>query len=105
MSSKVQAKPNLNGNTPQDFVEAGRKLYDIAHRAKQEINEALSEILHGRNYQHSPSATSLEHDKARLRRINAALDDLGVIGAEIYAAGEEAVVVYCRAVLAYGEES
>jgi len=84
----MNAKPNLNGNSPADFHNAGRKLHDLAWTAKTSMREALCEITHGRNYQLSEDAQSdRKEDLDRIAKITAALDDLGAMALEIYDAG------------------
>ena len=55
MYKSLNARPNLNGNTREDFGEA----YMALAAAKDAIDLAASELLgnvaHGRNYQHLES--------------------------------------------------
>jgi hypothetical protein len=55
MYDPIHAKPNLNGNTREDFESA----YMALTAAKDAIDLAASELLgnvaHGRNYQHLES--------------------------------------------------
>ena len=55
MYKSLNARPNLNGNTREDFGEA----YMALAAAKDAIDLAASELLgnvaHGRNYQHLKS--------------------------------------------------
>lgn len=52
MYNPIHAKPNLNGNSREDFESA----YMALNEAKDAIDRAASELLgnvaHGRNYQH-----------------------------------------------------
>ncbi len=85
----MNAKPNLNGNTPEDFRNAGARLHDIAITTKEKMGEAdLHEITNGRNYQHiEPIHSARITDLARIAKIVEALDDLEAIGRELYDIG------------------
>ena len=86
----MNAKPHLNGNSPESFLDAGDKLLTVASVAKTSMREALCEITNGRNYQLSEDARSARsEDLARIAKINAALDDLKAMAVEIYDAGLE----------------
>ena len=46
----MKARPNLNGNAPEDFILAGNKLLTVV----MDLRVAMSEVgalIHGRNYQ------------------------------------------------------
>jgi hypothetical protein len=84
----MNAKPNLNGNSPESFLDAGSKLHLVATTAQISMREALCEITHGRNYQLSEDAQSdRKEDLDRIAKITAALDDLEAMAQEIYDAG------------------
>ncbi len=46
----INSRPSLNGNTPKDYAEAAGILLDAAATVEAALR-AMSEILHGRNYQ------------------------------------------------------
>ena len=86
----MNAKPNLNGNSPADFMDAGDKLLTVVSVAKTSMREALCEITNGRNYQLSQNAgAARSEDLARVAKITAALDDLEAMALEIYEAGQQ----------------
>ena len=85
----MNAKPNLNGNSPKSFQDAGKKLHDAANVARHSMREALYQVIHGRNYQLSQDAASdRAEDMARIAKITAALNDLEAMAMEIYDLGE-----------------
>jgi hypothetical protein len=47
----INSRPGLNGNSPKDYVEAAGILLDAAATVEAALR-AMTEILHGRNYQH-----------------------------------------------------
>ena len=86
----MNAKPNLNGNSPESFLDAGSKLHLVATTAQISMREALCEITNGRNYQLSQNAgAARSEDLARVAKITAALDDLEAMALEIYEAGQQ----------------
>jgi len=79
----MQARPQLNGNSHDDFAAAYVSLTD-AMRAIEAASSTLSaNVLHGRNYQHLSTDACID-DK---RRIYTALQDayraIGSIASEI----------------------
>jgi len=85
----MNAKPNLNGNSPKSFQDAGRTLYDVANATSITMRDALCEITNGRNYQHlSPNSSARSDDLARIKKIIEALNDLQEIGIELDDAGD-----------------
>lgn len=46
----INARPNLNGNTPEDFRAAAMKIHDAAVLLQEAIQDAQY-VIHGRNYQ------------------------------------------------------
>ena len=85
MNTTIQAKPNLNGNAPKDFSEAGRALYNAATDAGVTMRTHLNETLHERNYQHNPEART--KDLERVAAIHYALVDLEKLALEMYDLG------------------
>lgn len=55
----MHAKPNLNGNTPEDFRSHGRAIFDAARELEKALIAARF-THHGRNYQ---TVTGLASDK------------------------------------------
>lgn len=86
----INAKPNLNGNTPDDFVDAAESLYATASETGIVVKRALAEILHGRNYQCSvnPDAAR-EADLARISVIIDAIEDLKKVAIELHDIADE----------------
>ena len=63
----MKARPNLNGNTPVDFVKAGEELLEAAHELTTTLN-GVRHLIHGRNYQTyewSDVAQYLDDDKCK----------------------------------------
>ena len=60
----MKAKPNLNGNEPVDFVNAGAALHEAAIQLEDALYEVRS-LIHGRNYQtyQEDAQDHLEDDK------------------------------------------
>lgn len=52
----VNARPNLNGNTPKDFEDAANQLEEAIDAVEQALRTISGNILHGRNYQHIPDS-------------------------------------------------
>ena len=85
----MNAKPNLNGNSPKSFQDAGAQLHDVANVARNSMREALYQVTHGRNYQLSEDFRSdRAEDLARIAKITEALNDLEAMAMEIYDAGQ-----------------
>lgn len=90
----MNAKPHINGNSPESFQDAGWKLHNIAIKSREQINKAIGEITHGRNYQHLTSDAvnvSRSEDLDRIGKIQDALNDLEAIAREIYDIGGAAL--------------
>jgi hypothetical protein len=93
MYDPIHAKPNLNGNTREDFESA----YMALTAAKDAIDLAASELLgnvaHGRNYQHLESPD--DHLIADRRFIHEKCRDaqalLGILQSSLVDALENAV--------------
>lgn len=79
-------RPNLNGNTPENFRSAGRDMHMLAGNAKKSLQNVMSEIVHGRNYQHNQALRQVDND--RLNKIFDALRDLEKIGEDLYTIGD-----------------
>ena len=46
----MDARPNLNGNTPQDFAAAYMALSDAVSAIDEAQRKVAGNVLHGRNY-------------------------------------------------------
>lgn len=51
MAIVIHARPNLNGNTPEDFREIAHKLYREVGVMNEILQNVSGIIMHGRNYQ------------------------------------------------------
>ena len=80
----LNARPHLNGNSPDDFRGAARALTGAAAALEPVLAEMRAEITHPRNYQHLPpeaaaGAQMADRDRlealARARAEITALDD------------------------------
>lgn len=85
----IFAKPNLNGNSPEDFKAAAIRI-NAAAMEVQEALKAAHEVFHGRNYQtvehrHSASAD----DTIKLQAMHAKARELIEFAADIFEAGQE----------------
>ena len=47
----INARPNLNGNTSQDFSKAAQELQDASKVLETALANAYGSVFHGRNYQ------------------------------------------------------
>ncbi len=88
---KISARPHINGNCPQDFDDAARKLFNAAH----DFNVALSvldEVFHGRNYQHLSDRTAKlrqQEDKLMLAELRDAAQRTTKLAELVLYAGKE----------------
>lgn len=48
---KIHARPNLNGNTSDDFHAAAAQLLHAVGMARKALYAAQADVIHGRNYQ------------------------------------------------------
>jgi len=79
----MQARPQLNGNSVEDFAAAYVSLTD-AKRAIDAARSMLSaNVLHGRNYQHLSTDACID-DKRRIYAVlHTAYGTIGAIASEI----------------------
>jgi len=56
------ATPNLNGNSPQSFIEAASNLSIALTQAEAALAHISAEIMHGRNYQ---TSSTPDRDRAK----------------------------------------
>lgn len=49
---KLNARPHINGNTPDDFQRVARMVARARHALFEARAELGLDVLHGRNYQH-----------------------------------------------------
>jgi hypothetical protein len=78
----MQARPNINGNTPEDFRAAFERL-DAARKAMADARSFMAmNVVHGRNYQHldpDEGRAALEEDSrtpARLQKIGLEISEI-----------------------------
>lgn len=89
--TQINATPNLNGNTPDDFKKAGLSTIIDAQNMRDKLSSTLSDVFHGRNYQTPPDPEGARNaDIARLREVYDMLDKIEEFGMEIYENGAEA---------------
>lgn len=69
----INARPNINGNSAEDFSQAGRDIFALAGDLKQKLVNARAELLNGRNYNSVQDALKREADH---RRLNSYLEAL-----------------------------
>lgn len=71
----INARPNINGNTAQEFIAAARKLHDAIAEVEEAVSLIKRDVMDGRNYQmlanpvHGRTA-----DRAKLAQIEMARD-------------------------------
>ena len=88
---RLNARPHINGNSPDNFVDAALDLLQAAEAASMAMGMVLANVTHGRNYQHLgqlPAAEALDADRARVREIAAAVDHLRRLSDDILAASD-----------------
>jgi len=49
---EIKARPHMNGNTREDFVNAALAFSDCVSDLSEAIGKIKSDVLNGRNYQH-----------------------------------------------------
>lgn len=80
---KLNAQPNLNGNSPEDFTEVYMLLGE-AHDAITKAAEALyGNVLNGRNYQHSGDDALIQDRRKVQDMIRLMQGDIGTIASAI----------------------
>ena len=87
----MHAKPNLNGNTPADFIKHGKAVLEAAQALRTAVSQASGDCLHGRNYQtvDTPRA-SRDADHMELLTLYRHLETLETWGKRILLAGLKA---------------
>lgn len=88
---KINAQPNINGNTPQDFEEAARTLFNAAHDFAEKLR-VLDEVFHSRNYQHLSdisAKTRRQQDLLVLQELRVASETATKLAEAILNAGRE----------------
>jgi len=80
---KLSAKPNLNGNTEEDF----ETVYALLNLALDAINKAHSamrtDILNGRNYQHTNESVMVDDRNNTYKLFHQIHDNIGIIKSAI----------------------
>jgi uncharacterized protein YukE len=46
----INARPNRNGNTAEDFLAAAQKLQDALRHVDEALKQVATDVVHGRNY-------------------------------------------------------
>ena len=80
---KLSAKPNLNGNTEEDF----HNVYVLLNLALDAINKAhialRTDILNGRNYQHTDESVMVDDRNNTYELFHQMHDNIGIIKSAI----------------------
>lgn len=88
---EIKAKPQLNGNTEDDFTEAYRALLEAQSQLAVAAGLVRARVVHGRNYQHIAfdANYTLRQDAkgvdSRLVQANDALEEIASAIAEAMA--------------------
>lgn len=86
----LNARPNLNGNTPEDFTRAGRAVLSAVLDLREALKTARTDCLHGRNYQTVPEAEAAQKaDLDRLNGLEAQLEEFFLLSTDLYDAGRK----------------
>ena len=85
----INARPNLNGNTPDDFASAYSALVDAGLAIEAAYKALSSNVINGRNYQHAANADELViADRRRvqedIRKAKALLGEIASDIADVY---------------------
>lgn len=84
----INAKTNMNGNSPESFRKYGKNIMNAAVNLQAEMREA-GEVFHGRNYQMYEDGNAMrEVDVERYGKMLKALEDYKALAVEIYMAGD-----------------
>jgi len=92
MPITINARPNLNGNTQEDFGEAYTALTDAMKAIDLASSKLNSNVLHGRNYQHLLNANLepfpadeaiIDDRRAAQRQLDEARAALGVLASAV----------------------
>ena len=70
--TKINARPHINGNTRDDFVNSALSLSDALSDVSEAIMRIKRDVLNGRNYQHLEQLDSWNRrdaDVAAMRRV------------------------------------
>lgn len=65
LTALLHARPRLNCNTPQDFVDAAVAVTEAEAATRRAFRLLKSDVVHGRNYQHldiDECNTAITHD-------------------------------------------
>ena len=80
---KLNAKPNLNGNTEDDFADV-YSLLNHAHDAINKAEQAMNmNILNGRNYQHTDEDVMVDDRNKSHKMFNNIRNTLGTFRSAI----------------------
>lgn len=90
---KINARPNINGNTPKNFQDAALALSDAISDAEKAISHIRSEVMNLRNYQHIEGEqmySARDEDILSMVDVRKALDTLRKLEWSILEIGMEA---------------
>lgn len=74
---RIHARPNLNGNSPKDFVDQALELKQTLHALDKQLTDLQSSVFHGRNYQTFSAALAHDYRTEDLARLEAAYRHTG----------------------------
>ena len=80
---KLNAQPNLNGNSPEDFTEVYMLLGDAYDAIDKAAKALYGNVLHGRNYQHSDDDTLIQDRRKVQEMIRGMQGDIGTLASAI----------------------
>jgi hypothetical protein len=70
----INARPNINGNTSEEFTAAARQLHNAAKAVREAVSLIKRDIMDGRNYQTLANPIDgRTADRGRLAQIEMAL--------------------------------
>jgi hypothetical protein len=87
---KINARPNLNGNSGEDFKKAAIRLNQAMPDLDLALGVLVRDVFHPRNYQHleQPEARlRLADDRDLIERIRATIRDCNLIAEELFHIG------------------
>jgi hypothetical protein len=80
---KLNAQPNLNGNSPEDFTQVYMLLGDAYDAIDKAAKALYGNVLHGRNYQHSDDDTLIQDRRKVQEMIRGMQGDIGTLASAI----------------------
>lgn len=85
----INARPQLNGNTVEDFTAAFYALTAAEKAVAEAIQSLTLNVFHGRNYQHLPVDLSWQAntiDRAEVEKLRTSLRQIAALKLDIVAA-------------------